>query len=78
MVRNSDLPGAVLVVRAVILVNDDGVVDVDHADVSEQNISHKPFAWFSPRFYPHSILCVFEYHIFNRHVFHAGFFNFLP
>lgn len=77
MMWKSDLPGAVFVIRAVILVNDNGVVDVDHDDVSEKNISHKPFAWSSPRFYSHTILCIFENYIFNPHIIYTGFFNVL-
>lgn len=55
-----DLSGAVFVIWAVILVNDNGVVDIIHGDILKHHISHEPFACSPPRLYSHAILCLLK------------------
>ena len=47
---------ATVVSWAVVLIDDDGVLDIPHHDVLEENVGHKPIAGPGPCLYSHSIV----------------------
>lgn len=64
------LVGASLVVGAVVLVDDDGVLDVLHHGVLEHHPLHERLARPPPCLYPQSILRPREHRRVHRHVLH--------
>lgn len=55
---NLHLFGAFMVVLAIVLVNDNGVLHIGHDGMLEINTSHKTFARAPPCLNPQTILCV--------------------
>lgn len=61
------------VVWTVILVNDDGVGDVIHNNVSKHYVSHKSGARLGPWFYPNPIIGSGENRICHRNILYSIF-----
>lgn len=45
-----------LIVGTVVLINDDGILNIIHYDVLKQNIPNKTVTGPGPRFYPNTII----------------------
>ena len=72
------LARAALVVGAVVLVDDDGVLDVDHEGVLEKDAPGEAAAGPPPRLDPQPVLGARERRRFHRHVLHPGLVLLLP
>lgn len=72
------LTGAALVSWAVILVNYNGVFDIDHDSVLEKNIPHKAVAGSPPGLDSDAILSPGEGNRFNCHILYTSFFEIFP
>ena len=62
---------------AVILVDDDGVLDIDHEYVLENNTLNKPIAGPGPWLDPHPILWTGKSNRLNCHILDTLFFEVL-
>lgn len=65
------LTGAPFVIRTVILVDDDGVIDILHHDVLENNLSDEPVAGPPPCLDPEPISRPPEHSPFHCHILHS-------
>lgn len=45
-----------LIAGTVILIDDDGVFNIVHDDVFEDNVFHKPIAWSRPCLNPYPVI----------------------
>lgn len=67
-----------MIVGAVVLIYDDGILNIVHYNVLEQNIPNEPVAWSGPCLYPHPIIRAREDGIRQSHIFYSFFVQFLP
>lgn len=75
--RRSYLSRTILTVGAVILVNYDGVLDIYHLDVLENNMINERFASPGPCLDPHPIVCPGKINRLNCHIPYTFFVEFL-
>lgn len=67
-----------LVTGAVLLIDDDGVVDIIHDQILEHNISSIPIAGSGPRLNPYPILSLCEGRTCYRYVLDPFFICIIP
>ena len=72
------LTRTIFVARAVILIDDNGVLDILHYNMLENNIPGKTIAGSGPRLYPHPILGTNECGCFYCHILHSSLILVLP
>lgn len=68
---------AVYVVRTVILVDDNWVLDIFHNSILETYVSHEAIARPGPRLDSQSILSSSKYNRFNNHILYSWLLKFL-
>ena len=73
-----NLTGTIFVVRTVVLVDDNGILNVGHDGMLEKNIPYKTIAWSPPCFDSQPILSTDKYNGFNCHILHPWLFKVLP
>lgn len=67
-----------LVVGAVVLINDDGILHSSHNNVAKHNVCNKAIAWPRPRLYPYAVVGSDENRVRQRHILHSIFLFILP
>lgn len=72
------LSRTIMVVGAVILVDNNRVLGINDDNVLEKNISNEAIARPRPRLHPHTVLSSGERCRFNCHVLHSGLLNIPP
>ena len=72
------LTSAAFIIWAVILVYDNGVLDIDHDNVLKKDVPHISIARFPPRLYPDTILSASECSGFNSHILHTRLIHISP
>lgn len=69
--------GATFVIRAIILVDDYGILDIDHSSMLEDDTGNEACARLRPSLYPHSVLSARKRNSRNSHVSHSSFLEML-
>lgn len=75
--KYSYLIGATFVIRAIILVDDYGILDIDHSSMLEDDTGNEARARLRPSLYPHSVLRARKRNSRNSHVSHSSFLELL-
>lgn len=66
------------VVRAVFLVDDDGVPHVSHYEISEHQVPGVASVGPRPRLHPDAVLCLGEHRVYDCHVLDTFFVRVVP